>query len=64
MREEVNIQSAIASFKNDPAFLSLIILDVSYFFLLFFKIQKKFVFQAACEYSRALLKTLDMQESQ
>jgi hypothetical protein len=63
MPEEASIPSAIASFKNDPTFLILIILDIIYFLLWVFKIRKKFVFQAAREYSRALLKTLDMSES-
>lgn len=62
MPEEFSIPSAIASFKNDPTFLILIILDILYFLLFVFKIREKFVFQAAREYSHALLKTLDMVE--
>lgn len=63
MSEEFSISSTMASFKNDPVFLILIILDVTYFLLWVFIVQRKFVLQAACEYSRALLKTLDMSES-
>lgn len=51
--------SAMVLFKNDPAFFILIIIDIIYFLLLTFKVQEKFVLQAANEYSLALLKTLD-----
>jgi hypothetical protein len=60
---ETSFDSVIEAGRNTPVFPILVIADIMYFFLFILVIRKTFVLQAACEYSVALLRTLDRSES-